>query len=163
MSSYGFPHFAYGAYPGDGSPGGSGGNGHPYHYHQSQPVPSSPPYAICRWRNCGIVLDDLSGPGIKRHLLQFHAADMPPKGSAGQSHGGSPCMWDDGSGAGCCQVECRSAVAHGRHVSTVHLGQGRMVCQYCTKHFSRKDALKRHQEQYCPVLLHGPAYGAYGV
>lgn len=113
--------------------------------------------AFCRWGNCGVILDELTGPAIKRHLQQFHDADMPPKGNAGQSGGSTRCQWTDESGS--CDTECRSTVAHGRHVSTVHLGQGRMECMYCTKKFSRKDALKRHQEQYCPVLQHGPAFG----
>ncbi|KAH9835217.1 uncharacterized protein C8Q71DRAFT_908394 [Rhodofomes roseus] len=152
MSSYNFHQYGYQTY---GAGNSNGVPVHPY-YMPPQPQAAAPgpvapqPLALCRWGHCGVPLDDVTGPGIKRHLQQYHAADMPPKSSSGQSQGSSECRWDDG--AGTCQTECRSAVAHGRHISTVHLGQGRKVCTFCSKNFSRKDALKRHQEQYCPVL-----------
>ncbi|KAH9926700.1 uncharacterized protein B0H18DRAFT_1165511 [Fomitopsis serialis] len=150
MSAYNFQQYGYYNYGVAGD--ANGGPSYPYQGYQPAAPVAPPPLVFCRWGQCNVPLDDVSGPGIKRHLQQYHAADMPPRSASGQPLGSSECRWNEGHGAGTCQTECRSAVAHGRHISTVHLGHGRKICQYCRKNFSRKDALKRHQEQYCPVL-----------
>ncbi|KAH9918507.1 uncharacterized protein B0H18DRAFT_666135 [Fomitopsis serialis] len=106
----------------------------------------------CRWANCDAPLDDQSAAGIKRHLQQDHAADMPPCNNSGQSlgHSHTMCRWSDHQNSTTCGKQTQSAHQYARHVAAVHLRYYQCACKRCGNLLYWRDALRRHQVgNYC--------------
>lgn len=59
------------------------------------------------------------------------------------------CRWGLENGH-TCDGSYMSATTLSRHISSSHMGAGRVTCDWCQTEFSRKDALKRHQRGNCP-------------
>lgn len=97
------------------------------------------------------MLDDHTAGGIRRHLLDYHTNDLLP-GDAGRSGAPGPiiCQWALETGHTACGGPYMSATTLSRHISSSHMGVGRVTCEWCQTEFSRKDALKRHQKGNCP-------------
>ncbi|KZT70508.1 hypothetical protein DAEQUDRAFT_725441 [Daedalea quercina L-15889] len=111
----------------------------------------------CLWGQCNILLDDHTTGGMKRHLMDHHKDALQLEQTvqvrvAGQpAHGALVCQWalDDGRTCGSIYT---STTTLSRHISSCHMGIGRVTCSWCQTEFSRKDALKRHQKASCSSL-----------
>lgn len=119
-------------------------------FHERNPQPSDGGCRPCRWERCHIMLDDHSAGGIRRHLLDCHTNDLLPcvAGRCGDP-GPMVCRWGLENGH-TCDGSYMSATTLSRHISSSHMGAGRVTCDWCQTEFSRKDALKRHQRGNCP-------------
>lgn len=92
----------------------------------------------CLWgEGCNVVLDDLSPNGIARHLSDYHA-DGQTKDSR------EVCRWGV-----CKNHDVMQYSSLGKHISCVHLKYDIWFCPFCSKEFSRWDALQRHVDASC--------------
>ncbi|KAH9926701.1 uncharacterized protein B0H18DRAFT_954607 [Fomitopsis serialis] len=120
----------------------------------------------CLWGQCRIMLDDHSNGGIARHLLEYHT-DILSGGAvnAGRQFNrecASICQWNLKDGQPCRSEHVyRTVRTLARHISSHHMGAGRVTCEVCGVEFSRKDALKRHQNVTCrgPSVANGQGSG----
>lgn len=117
------------------------GHAHPPHATPVQ-YPAKRPdiddYCTCGLEGCTILLDDLSVGGQRRHLRDFHKAQI----------GGSRvrCTWVHEGGT-ICEKEMDPA-SWGKHLASVHWGSTKEKCPYCPKFICRRDALKRHVDNF---------------
>ncbi|KAL6303213.1 hypothetical protein BKA93DRAFT_343769 [Sparassis latifolia] len=114
----------------------------PVTYEHPEPPPRD---YFCQWVTdnrgtvCNILLDDVTPSGITRHLREHHF----PSSEWNKSYRGI-CRW-----GGCTRSEMDYA-SFGKHIASVHLrGAVLWECEYCTRDFSRRDAMKRHLKT-CP-------------
>lgn len=96
------------------------------------PPQDQPVFLLCAWtqddKRCGhTIWSDRRKLGT--HLRDFH-------GVQGNEKKGVVCLWD-----GCNHNMQRGAI--GRHIISCHM-KTRWTCEYCSKTYSRRDALKKH-------------------
>ncbi|OCH93341.1 hypothetical protein OBBRIDRAFT_327679 [Obba rivulosa] len=95
-------------------------------------------YSPCHWgEGCAFALDDISPNGIARHLTQFHAHDRTRDSR-------ETCKW-----GACRNHDLMQYSSLGKHISCVHLKFDLWFCPFCSKEFSRWDALQRHVDASC--------------
>ncbi|KAF9819419.1 hypothetical protein IEO21_02162 [Rhodonia placenta] len=112
--------------------------------HVPQPKPTSN-HILCRWRQCGLVLDDLEPSGIARHLKEYHFDDLSGANPWHNKNRGL-CEWWDWDG------ECRrdmNYASFAKHIASVHLRSTAARCPYCQHELGRRDSLERHIKNYC--------------
>ncbi|KAH9844135.1 uncharacterized protein C8Q71DRAFT_31625 [Rhodofomes roseus] len=93
---------------------------------------------ICGLEGCSIRLDDLTVGGQRRHLRDFHAAEL--------QHGRVQCTWVYDSGTMCGRDLDKNN--WGKHIAAVHYGSTAEQCPYCPKVICRPDALRRHVDNF---------------
>lgn len=116
----------------------------PYATPNRSPPVNQPPRSdiddhwTCGLEGCNIRLDDLSIGGQRRHLRDFHAAQL------GSSR--VRCTWVHEGGT-ICEKEMDPA-SWSKHLASVHWGSTKAKCPYCPKSICRRDALKRHIDNF---------------
>ncbi|CCM05970.1 uncharacterized protein FIBRA_08211 [Fibroporia radiculosa] len=106
----------------------------------SYPTPRIP----CFWVGCMILLDDVSVPGMKRHLAAFHADEAVPEPITPIG----VCKWTvDKDGQVCGKTLHRTGL--GKHIASVHLKSTVEWCPRCHTQFSRRDCVIRHLKNSC--------------
>ncbi|KAH9938318.1 uncharacterized protein B0H18DRAFT_966576 [Fomitopsis serialis] len=106
---------------------------------QVPPADQTVDHPICGLEGCSIHLDDLTVGGQRRHLRDFHAAQL--------QHGRVRCNWVHGTGGIICGKEL-DANNWGKHLAAVHYGSTAEKCPHCPKVICRSDALKRHVDNF---------------
>ncbi|KZT72516.1 hypothetical protein DAEQUDRAFT_588644 [Daedalea quercina L-15889] len=93
---------------------------------------------ICGLLGCSIPLDDLSVGGQRRHLRDFHGAQMQVRRVR--------CTWVRVDGT-LCEREM-DINSWGKHLAAVHWSSMAQKCPHCPRVICRPDALKRHIDNF---------------
>ncbi|KAH9928996.1 hypothetical protein B0H21DRAFT_112489, partial [Amylocystis lapponica] len=107
------------------------------------------PLVRCCWSTCNVPLDDVTAGGINRHLQEYHLRST----RSVKEH--TVCQWHTSHDVHPCGTQLRFANL-GKHVAAIHLQTTASWCKRCGHSFSRTDALRRHEKQYCPQRLSSP-------
>ncbi|KAF9819393.1 hypothetical protein IEO21_02136 [Rhodonia placenta] len=104
---------------------------------------------ICRWRKCGLPLDDLSPAGITRHLRAHHFSESSDTLLEWEKRSRGSCEWSDDTHA------CGRTMSHaglGKHIAAVHFRTTLRRCPRCGDKFAGLGTFNRHFRELCGSL-----------